>query len=266
MKKVIITTAIIILSFNLYSQVGGLSASKLATICTAPVPENMIEFEPAFGFTYSNEYYNEDGIVESRFGADDSLEITSNLGFRFSYGLMENLEIGMLVPFDANSFSIGLKYKMFEKDNFSLGLMTGYNSTDGNRIINRSILELEDSPAIAGGLIVTYDFSDKLSMDFDAQYQQHINTTDEMHKSDVFLNSDIGYFVTDGVQLVLGMNYFNSAYEDVDLNSNLLTMNVGITLEKADNFILVANAPIDIFGQNNYKSTGFGLALTIIID
>ena len=46
----------------------------------------------------------------------------------------------------------------------------------------------------------------------------------------------------------------------------LSALNPGIAIEKAENFILVVNAPFDVFGKNEYKTFGFGLALTIILD
>ena len=62
------------------------------------------------------------------------------------------------------------------------------------------------------------------------------------------------------------MNYFYKESNIEDNNAHLFTVNPGIAIEKAENFILVLNAPIDLFGKNEYQSIGFGLALTIILD
>ena len=62
------------------------------------------------------------------------------------------------------------------------------------------------------------------------------------------------------------MNYFYKDLDDSNNSSQLFTLNPGIAIEKAENFILVINSPFDLFGKNEYKTVGFGLALTIILD
>jgi len=46
----------------------------------------------------------------------------------------------------------------------------------------------------------------------------------------------------------------------------LLSLNAGITIERAENFIVVLNTPIDVLGKNIEKFIGFGFALTILIE
>ncbi|MEA3444919.1 MAG: hypothetical protein U9R19_09380, partial [Bacteroidota bacterium] len=117
-----------------------------------------------------------------------------------------------------------------------------------------------------GGVILTYDFSDKFSIDFDAQYHKHKKTTSTGHTHGFNINSDIGYYLMERVNFIVGLNYGSQAYNASTNNSQLLTLNTGVAIEKAEHFILVLNAPFDLLGKNEYQTTGFGLALTIMLD
>ena len=51
MKKITLYVFVFLLeTVGIYAQVGGLSASKLGTLCTEAVPINTIEFEPFFEY------------------------------------------------------------------------------------------------------------------------------------------------------------------------------------------------------------------------
>ena len=113
---------------------------------------------------------------------------------------------------------------------------------------------------------MTYEVSDKFSMDFNAQYQKHVDITAEGHNQGVFISSDFGYYAIEDVNFIMGMQYNFKEYDAYENNSHLFTLNPGIAIEKAENFILVLNVPIDLFGKNEYQTVGFGLALTIILD
>ena len=68
------------------------------------------------------------------------------------------------------------------------------------------------------------------------------------------------------VNFIVGLNYAYQAYKTDISNSYLLSLNTGIAIEKAENFILVLNAPFDLLGKNEYQTRGFGLALTVMLD
>ena len=266
MKKVIITLSLVLAISIAYSQVGGLSASKLGTLCTETVPAQTIEFEPFFGFASSTSFFDTDNNVQDLFLSGDSTQFFSSTGFRFSYGLMKNLEIGVSLPVDVSSVGFGAKYKLPIEGNFTLGILAGYNAIIGNDIYVRRNSTLESTSAIVGGLIMTYEFSDKFSTDFNIQYQTHTNSTTEGHGNGMFVSSDFGYYLVENVNFIMGMNYFYKDLAEPDHSSQLFTLNPGIAIEKAENFILVLNSPIDLFGKNEFKTVGFGLALTIILD
>ena len=266
MKKITLLLLSLVFVSTAMAQVGGLSASKLGTLCTAPVPEGTIEFEPFFGYATSTNFFDSNGDIQPLFSTSDSTMKFSGSGFRFSYGLMKDLEIGVSLPIDVSEVSFGAKYKLPLEGDLTMGLLAGYTSLIGNQAYDRRDAIHEMTPSFVGGFIMTYEFNEKLSIDFDAQYQKHTQETFDGHTHGFYLNSDIGYYLMDRVNFIAGLNYGYKVFNASIDNSHLLTLNTGIAIEKAENFILVINAPIDLFGKNEYQTTGFGLALTIILD
>jgi len=264
MKKILFISLLLTISYFSYSQIGGISASKLVTLCTTTVPENTLEFEPAFSSSFSNKTWTSNGTLVTYLS--DSIATESDFGFRFSYGVIKNLEIGIALPIDVSTISYGMKYKLPFDNKISVGLLTGFNFPLGNQINSKKVYTFENTYSYVGGLVTTYEFSNKFSIDADVQYQKYFQNILEKHQNDLFLNMDIGYFVLDGIQLVTGLNYFQTNFENSDMNMSLLNLNLGITLERAENFIIVVNSPINLMGQNLLKTNGFGFALTIMID
>ena len=270
MKKIIIPILFLILQiyeFSMLAQVGGISASKLATLCTETVPYKSIEFEPMFSFSYSNQLWDKDGKLEYAFSSRDSIIVSSEFGFRFSYGVLKNLEIGVAAPAAMSSLSWGAKYRIPLGEKYCCGILAGFNLPLGNGIFSKNSQYSDVTPSIAGGIVTTFNIiEEKLCIDFDVQYQKYVKQVDDKHLGDIFLNSDIGYFITKNIQMVAGINYSETRFEQKMNNSYLLTLNTGLTIECAENFILVLNAPFDLAGKNVYKSKGFGMALTILIN
>ncbi|MBN1651516.1 MAG: hypothetical protein JW857_09315 [Bacteroidales bacterium] len=243
-----------------------MSASKLGTLCTSTVPEGTIEFEPFFSYATTTKAFDSDGQVYSLFSSSDSTMKFSASGFRFSYGLIENLEIGVSLPIDVSEIRFGAKYKLPLEGKFSLGLITGYNSIVGNQIYNRKNAIHESAPSAFAGLVMTYVFNPQWSVDLDAQYQKHTHKTINGHNQGIYLNSDIGYYFLENVNFIIGLNFNYQCYDAQSNDSYLLSLNTGVAIERAKNFILVLNAPFDILGKNEFKTKGFGLALTIMLD
>ena len=73
----------------------------------------------------------------------------------------------------------------------------------------------------------------------------------------------MGYYVVDKIQLVSGLNF---SLSDGDTPQYQLVFNPGITVEKANNFILVMQLPYTALGKNTCQRFGFGMALTIMIN
>ncbi|MBT6688052.1 MAG: hypothetical protein HN704_09535 [Bacteroidetes bacterium] len=266
MRKFILLLSIISSISISYSQVGGLSASKLGTLCADVVPVQTIEFEPFFEFSSTSNIFDNNGEKKALFSTKDSIQFFSSMGFRFSYGLFKNFEIGVSLPVDVSTISFGAKYKLPFERKFSAGLLAGYNTIIGNSVYQKKKSIYAETPAMIAGIITTYEFSDKFSFDFNAQFHKHIYTIIGGHNYGYSLSSDFGYYIIEDVNFIIGANYSQNKFDDIGNDSYLLTINPGIAIEKAKNFILVLNTPLSLLGKNEYKTSGFGLALTIMLD
>jgi len=260
MKIILIITLNYLIVFNiLKAQVSGISASKLSAINTETVPVNTFEFEPSFLLGFSSKYWNEDGHYSDSFLGRDSLETISQLNFRFTYGVINNLEVGFSMPGDASSLSVGAKYKIFKTDKNSIAFISGFNTPLGNKIYRiskkvNSISEFDNS--LATGIVYSKEFTQNLSLDLNLEYQVHLNNA--KNYSDFFINTDLGYYI-DKTQLILGIYYTSISHLK---KSKKVTVNLGTTIERNDDFILVLNFPIDIYGKNTKQFWGFGFAFT----
>jgi len=266
MKKTIFFLLFVLASAKLFSQVGGLSASKLFTLCTQPVPVSTIEFEPNFGFSYANWQWDRHGNAKPIFQTADSTNIASGLAFRMTYGVVKNLEIGVSFPADFSETLWGAKYRFLNAEKISFAALAGANVPLGNRTYNQKHKQHNELVSFVAGAVFSFQANEKMSIDADVQYQFPSQNLQDELKNSIFVNADVGYFVKEGIQAVLGFNYFSSQYADNQLNSDLLFVNPGITIETAKNFILVMSLPVNVFGKNIEKSIGFSLALTIVID
>ncbi len=244
--KSLFVITLTLLSFSLFSQIGGISASKLVVINTETVPQNKIEFEPSFSFSIPN---------------SDSLQTSSDFNFRFTYGLNKKTEIGISLPISMSELNLGIKYLAINFNNLSFGIIAGIKNA---LIVNKSEKSKNTSffNSYAAGIVSTYQISNKMSLDFSGQFQNHFEADKPDFNS--FLNSEIGYFVSDGLQLVTGLQYEN--HHILNTRENYFTINSGITVEKAENFILVINIPYRFKNKYSASSIGFAMALTILIE
>jgi hypothetical protein len=263
--------AVIFLSGFAWGQIGGVSASKLATISTDVVPYNVIEFEPSVSADFSKGYWNSGARFISFNSADDSLVTNSDLYFRFTYGAIKNLEVGFTVPSNVSRISVGVKYLLpFSFDNnTTFGIMAGLNAPLGNSgySLTLSKKHQEYSLGLAAGGIISHAFTDVISCDVNIQAQKHFpsGTVFDYNTSDFSFGTDFGYYFVDGIQAVLGINYYSSSFNDSELNQYSLIFNPGFTFEKGKNFIIVLNMPVMLKGKNVDDSIGFGFALTTAI-
>ncbi len=260
MRNLIVISFVILFINNAFAQVGGLSASKLATLNTSTVPKNAIEFEPSFGFFNSHYHWDNSSKLQNNFNDKDSAIVSSSIMFRFSYGLTDNMEVGVSICDNVSMANWGVKYNFIKNNNLQFAFILGVNTPLGNRNIDLQKKSNENS--FATGIILTKEINKKLSVDANVQYQQHLFLQKNNHLQDYFINLDIGYYIFDKIQLVSGFNYMIS---DGNTIKNSLIFNPGFTIEKAKDFILVAQLPYTISGKNTQKSLGFGLALTILI-
>ncbi len=272
MKRIVVLF-LLIGTVNVFGQIAGVSASKLLNVCTDPVPPKTIEFEPSVAVGFSKGFYNSDSKFNSYLKNQDSLNVASNLSFRFTYGVMKNLEIGFLVPASMNDICIGAKYKFpfsFKKST-TFGALAGVNLPLGNKGYrlseNKNNGELF-TYGIAGGVIISHFFTKDFSVDFNAVTQKNFPsaTNKDFNTSAFFAGADFGYYFIKGIQAIIGFNYSSFDFNDENLRRYSFVLDFGFTIEQAKNFLLVLNTPVTIAGKNIDKTFGFGFALTTTID
>ncbi len=254
-----------------HAQIGGLSASKLSAINSETVPRFTIEFEPSFVIGYAKRYWDRYGKNKSLFKDTDSLQVISEMDFRFTYGVTSRWEMGFTLPTGMKFLSLGSKYRFLKKDKYALAVLNGFNLPLGNHVYHityRHNTKSEYDVNILLGLAATYTFNQKFSVDLNPVLQSHLDRgfSHLVQHVDVFFNTDFGYYFTDGFQGIIGVYYFKTRG---GLNSNYaqkLTVNPGFTIEKARHFIIVMNFPFDVWGRNSEIQVGMGFALTIWIN
>ena len=255
-RKIILALAFGVLAQLSFAQIGGLSAGKLGSFSAGSVPEKAIEFEPAMGVSWSKNIFDSTGDKSSIFSTNDSLSFSNGFSFRFTYGVFTNAEIGAIVSPDMSEFQTGVKYQVFEKEASAITLMSGFNFSFDDQINSDEIM------SYSGGIIYSYENS--WALDFNAQFSRSF--TSENAYTGYFLSTDIGHYFNDNIQFVSGIYYSRGFYPNEIDDDELLTFMTGLTIENAENFLLVLNYAYDIMGMNVYQANGIGLALTIMID
>ena len=139
MKKYTILL-IVLLGFKFaFSQVGGISNSKLTVVCSEVIPYKTLEFEPAMGFGWSAKQWDSDKKLINSFASDDMSSVFSEYGYRMTYGLAKGVEIGINLPSDISSTSWGIKYQFLpNEEGFAMAGMLGLNVPLGNKIFDKS--------------------------------------------------------------------------------------------------------------------------------
>lgn len=263
--KETILSVLFITIFSIYgkSQVGGISASKIGTYCVATVPHKDIEFEPALSISKSTRKWNSNSEIERIYSTRDSLDISSELSFRFTYGLTKKLEIGMSVPMDVSVVNWGIKQIILEKKNIGIAVIGGVNSPIHSGTYDKSGINRNNTSSIAIGVVLSYMVNNSLLIDFDIQTQKNVKKTE--CNNNMFVNSDIGYYISNHCQIIMGLSYYSSLYYNNKLNSNLLFANPGISYETGDDFLIVVSSPLGLYGKNHKMSFSLNVAFTMII-
>ncbi len=243
----------------------GISASKLASISAFTANKNQIEFEPGFGYYWAKKHYDSNGNLKP-FSVKDSTAVFQELAFRITYGITSNFETGLLIASDMSSISLGAKYYLFTIGNFSAGIMAGGTFANESDIVAVNSGIFGKTVSLATGLAFTNEFSDKISLDFDFQYQC-IRDDKVSYSNDFFANAEFGYSFNNNNQIIGGFSYtHNSHTHQYDGHQNqLLTFNIGAAILTGEMFDIVFYTPISLLGKNYDRLNGLNFALTIFI-
>lgn len=253
---------LVTISNSVFAQVGGLSNSKLGSYCAGVIGDKTVEFEPSFYYFESKKNWDDDGNLEDIFGSADSSRHNTGLGFRITYGLWDRLEIGTNISTDLEMSSWGARFLIYSKKKIGVAVIAGANIPFGNKVVSNSVRLADNITSVGGGGVFTAKFSENFSIDASAQYMAFIKTTNDNHHGSFYFNTDIGYYVfKHQLQIIAGLGYQQSNYDQ--FTSSVFTINPGVTVETGKNYVIVINAPFDIYGRNAIKNAGILLALTL---
>jgi len=223
------------------AQIGGIAGTKLAAFMAEPLPIANAEFEPTFNYGRSLAGVDSDSIV-----------LSSNMSWRFSYGLTKDVELGFNSMGDFSSVCLSSKVKLYSEDQFGLSAMTGIGLNLGNLTV------AEDYQKVYGygaGLISTYDFNKSHSLDFNLQYYRNVGSFDSM-----IATLEYGtYSIIDRWLFVIGLNLQTTGLDPI------LTLNTGVSIETAESYAVVLNPFFTLYGADintNPQSYGFALSIT----
>jgi hypothetical protein len=248
-----------------HAQVGGISASKVGTFCAGTVPGKDLEFEPSYSFAKSTKQWDSDNKLVNKFSTTDSAAIASELAIRCTYGFSDKLEIGISVPSDVSWASIGAKFNIWSRDHSGVSFIAGINLPMGNRVYSDKSYSLNDIGSFAGGIVISHQFSEKVLWDIDIQGQKLFRSAGVDNHSDLFINTDIGFYPKEHIQLICGMGYYNLFYRDANKNVFMIDIHPGISYETGENFLIVISSLIGLYGKNEHQWYGvnFAFAMTI---
>lgn len=243
-------------------QIAGISGSKISAFSYDPIPKHKVEFEPTFNITRDNKFWNEDSELMDL----DSFVVSSSLCWRITYGLSDNIEVGLSVPSNVSNGSLGIKAYLYGGDVFNLTAMAGTNIALGNRVYDKDNPSIDDLSNYGLGLVGSLVFDEKRSIDINFQIQDYFkNDVDEVPTSSYFFNADYGgRALNENLLFILGSGY--QFYKTDELTQSKWTLYPGISIEYAKNYLIVINTSFDLTGKNMEKQFGFSLSLTTIWD
>ena len=248
-----------------YSQVSGISASKIGAYCVETVPLKDLEFEPSFNFGRITKIWDSEKKLKTKFSTSDSVETFSGLAFRCTYGLTEKLEIGMSAPADVSGFSIAMKQISFRNDRSGLAIIAGINLELANGVKDQSEKNPYELGSYVAGFCISHKVSNRFHLDFDIQGQRSVNNVRRYSHSDVFVNSDVGFYIKEHAQLICGLSYMNTFYTNSEINNSLFSIHPGISFETGDNFLIVLSSNFGLYGKNTNQCNSINIAFTMTI-
>ena len=265
MKNLIVLIVIFITSTTVWGQIGGISGSKLNSVCVDVVDYHKMEFEPGFYFFSTNTFWDNNSRLSNLFASKDSISNSSGMLVRFTYGLFDRLEIGVNVPVDMCSGSWGIRYVISQSEKFGVAAIAGLDTPFGNSTHDKRIHTEENTIQAGLGSVVSYQYDENFSIDVNAQYGRFVRKLKNSKGGSVYLSIDAGYyFFARQLQAIAGFGY--QRHNDDSVSQFIVTFYPGITIETGKNYIIVLSSPFDIYGRNAAKTFSLSFALTVTID
>ncbi len=258
----LIYRALVLLTFNtgiIYAQIGGISNSKVVVPGTETVGVGVFEFEPAFEvFSPKSEWDSNSNLVTF-----DSSSTESSYGFRFTTGVKENLEVGMIIPSDMSSLNFGLKWLFWSRKDLSVALQSGLNfdALDESRYKDEGIAKI-----FGYGLVLTYEPEDKISIDSDISlsfYTAEVEGQSVGHSGTFDIGVSYGFLKN--FHSVAEYNFNWITFENRDLDSKIGSGLLGFTFGASPSTLVIMGFLYDVHSTNNPKGVAYIAAFTFLI-
>lgn len=254
---------------------GGISGSKLATPSADTVPVFRMEFEPYFSVAYNQGQFDRGW----RGSPLDHQHQGFETGFRFTVGLVDNLEAGLIVPVviekewnDEYSLSgsglgdvpVGAKWKFLARDTWALAWHGGVTVPTGHTQPGPSQLSTGGAETrIETGLVGTFEPVKNLSLDGNLQSGLGMAASSAGEDSwSLALDLAVGYAIG-SFQLVVELSQAHAFWQGH--LASLVSTNVGFTWELNDRIIIVTGPRFDLAGSNETQAFAYNLAFTILL-
>ena len=250
---------LLILMGTSYSQVAGLSNSKVEVLSTDSVEPGQFEFEAAFDVQKSREFVSQGGEKTSL----DGVLLSSGMGMRMTAGFEYGIEAGLSFPVDVSSVGGGIKWRFLSNGKKSLAFIGGVELITESGFISS---DSSQGGSYTGGIIVGYNSGKKMS--FDADFSLTSYTSDGLGIPDRLLVYDlgIGYMLTEALQTVLEIAVSNSSFTNSEYDNSKSILTSGYTFKINDAMLVVMGIQFDLKATNDYKGYTFLSGFTFTID
>lgn len=260
MLRTFISLIILLSTTFCLAQIGGVTGSKINSVNHMPIDVGRAEFEPTYNLARYSQFWDNEGKVQDVFASPDSVVIDASINLRMAYTITTNLEFGCNLGNDYSNWSA--KYAIGTYNKLGVGLLAGANFPFGYAEFDRKNRTADQIGTYGMGLILSYETSEKSSIDFNAQYQGYFHKNENLPNGDYFVSIDYGHYVGDLFWLASFL-YQNSPHDL--FNQNKLTFSPGVSIEMKPEYLMVFNFNFDLFGKNIEKTSGLGLSFTLTL-
>jgi len=254
MKKRVLL--LILISVNLMNaQISGISNTKLLVPNAATLNKGHFDFELSFSVFSANSHFNSDGDLSNL----SNSEIVSNVSFRITLGVMDNLELGTAFSTGMEDVFIGSKFTAFKNDNTALAVIAGGSLPAGNFSETEPTENYVSKYSYTTGAIISHKIANYLSLDGVLSYSKINGSTDFNHLFSYGVS--LGYFLAGTFQVITELNGYTTF--NGNFHSNKISITPGFTYQFSQYLLLVFGIQNDIWGNNELSGTNYVTAFTM---
>lgn len=253
--KMLFVIFFLLMTLQSQAQVSGISGGKLSVPDAGTLEVGVFEFEPSFSVSHASKFFNTDGSLDKMPGHN----IASELLFRITTGVSENLEVGTTLPSNLEQIDFGAKYAALKKEDLKLSLAVGVCLPAGNNFFSDSNKTEMGNYSAVFGTILTKEFSDQLSLDILLSYSKVFG--ESYYHDALSFQAGLGYNISERFQGVIEINSFG--FYERQIYSGKLSGLSGFTFNVTESLLFVSGVQFDLFGKNDYQNFSYFGAFTI---